>query len=40
VNGIAIPPFGPVGTLRQDIPLDPVFARAAKANSTGGRPAR
>ena len=40
VNGTAIPSFGPVGTLRQDIPLDPVLARAAKANSTGGRPAR
>ncbi len=40
VNGIAIPAFGPVGALRQDVPLDPVMARAAKANSTGGRPAR
>jgi cytoskeleton protein RodZ len=40
VNGIAIPPFGPVGALRQDVPLDPVFARAAKANSTGGHAAR
>ncbi len=40
VNGTAIPAFGPVGTLRRDVPLDPVLARAAKPNSTGKRPAR
>lgn len=40
VNGAAMPPFGPVGTLRQDVPLDPIVARAAKPNSTGNRPAR
>ena len=40
VNGTPIPAFGPVGTLRQGVPLDPVLARAAKANSTGSRAAR
>ena len=40
VNGTVIPPLGPVGTLRQDVPLDPILARAAKPNSTGARPAR
>ncbi|WP_158742554.1 helix-turn-helix domain-containing protein [Acidisphaera sp. L21] len=40
VNGTPIPPFGPVGSMRQSVPLDPVLARAAKANSTGTRPAR
>lgn len=39
VNGVAIPSFGPVGVLRQDVPLDPVLARA-KSTSTGTRPAR
>lgn len=40
VNGIAIPPLGSVGTLRQDVSLDPMMARAAKANSTAVHPAR
>ena len=40
VNGTPIPALGPVGALRQDVPLDPVLARAAKANSTGNRAAR
>ncbi len=40
VNGTAIPPLGPVGALRHDVSLDPAMARAAKANSTGNRPAR
>lgn len=40
VNGIPMAPLGGVGTLKQDIPLDPMLARAAKANSTGTRPAR
>ncbi len=40
VNGAAMPSFGPVGALRQDVPLDPMMARAAKANSTGNHAAR
>ena len=40
VNGSALPPLGPVGVLKQDVALDPMLARAAKANSTGARRAR
>ena len=40
VDGKPGQPLGGAGTVLNDLPLDPVLARAGKANSTGGRPAR
>jgi cytoskeleton protein RodZ len=40
VDGKPGPSLGAAGAVLNDLPLDPVLAKAAKANSTGGRPAR
>ena len=40
VDGKAAQALGALGAVLNDAPLDPVLARAGKANSTGNRPAR